>query len=98
MDVEFWHDPHSGRWGMSGRRRRHRLGRRFRRGILKFALLRLVFALLKLLLEVPRYRYDLARASGSRGRPPFEEQAGNLSRFFDDDYEGGHFLAGRRHE
>jgi hypothetical protein len=79
MDVEFWHDPHSGRWGMSGRRRRHRLGRRFRRGILKFALLRLVFALLKLLLEVPRYRYD-------------------LSRFFDDDYEGGHFLAGRRHE
>jgi hypothetical protein len=91
MDVEFWHDPRSGRWGMSGRRCRHRRGRRFRRGILKFALL-------KLLLAIARYGFDLVRASRSKGRPLFEEHAGNLSRFFYDDYEGAHFLAGQRHE
>jgi hypothetical protein len=67
MDVGFWHDPRSRRWGMFGRRCRHHRGRRFKRGILRFALLRLLFALFKLFLEVPRHRYDLVRAFGEKG-------------------------------
>lgn len=115
MDVGFWHDPRSGWWSMFGQRGRHR-GRRFKRGILKFVLL-------KLLSEMPRHGYDLIRAlrekgwgagAGSiypllaaleaagliegreegerrtyevteKGRRLFEEHAGDLGRFFEDE-------------
>ncbi len=59
MDMGFWHDPGSGWWSMYGRRRRHG-GRPLRRGILKFALL-------KLLAEVPRHGYDLIRTIREKG-------------------------------
>jgi DNA-binding PadR family transcriptional regulator len=59
MDFGFWGDPRSGRWGLYGHpRKRH--GRRLRRGILKFALL-------KLLAEMPRHGYELIRAFREKG-------------------------------
>ncbi len=59
MDMRFWGDPRSSRWGMYGHgHRRH--GRRLKRGILKFALL-------KLLSEMPRHGYDLMRAFREKG-------------------------------
>lgn len=120
MDVGFWHDPRSGWWSMFGQRGRHHRGRRLKRGILKFALL-------KLLLEMPRHGYDLIRAfrekgliagAGSiypllaaleaaglveghdegerrtyqvteKGRRLFEEHAGDLGRFLDEDEDEG---------
>jgi DNA-binding PadR family transcriptional regulator len=60
MDVGFWHDPRSGWWSMFGQRGRHHRGRRLKRGILKFALL-------KLLMEMPRHGYDLIRAFREKG-------------------------------
>jgi DNA-binding PadR family transcriptional regulator len=58
MNVGFW-DLRSGRWGMYGPgRRRH--GKRLKRGILKFALLKLVA-------EMPRHGYDLMRAFREKG-------------------------------
>lgn len=59
MNMGFWHDPRSGWWGANGNRGRHR-GRRLKRGILKFALL-------KLLAEVPRHGYELIRAFREKG-------------------------------
>jgi DNA-binding PadR family transcriptional regulator len=59
MDLGFWRDPRSGWWSAQGRRgRRH--GRRLKRGILKFVLL-------KLLAEMPRHGYDLIRAFREKG-------------------------------
>jgi DNA-binding PadR family transcriptional regulator len=59
MNMGFWHDPRSGWWSMYGRHgQRH--GRRFKRGILKFVLL-------KLLAEMPRHGYDLIRAFREKG-------------------------------
>jgi hypothetical protein len=90
MDVGFWHDPRSGRWGISGRRCRHHRGRRFRRGILKLALFQLFFALLKVLLEAPRHRSDLVRAFREKGwvdeDPPRRPRSSSL------------FLGGQRRE
>jgi DNA-binding PadR family transcriptional regulator len=62
MDAGFWGNPHAGWWGAQGRSaRRHRPGmRRLRRGILKFALL-------KLLADLPRHGYDLMRAMHEKG-------------------------------
>jgi DNA-binding PadR family transcriptional regulator len=61
MDFGFWSDPRSGRWwGHAEGRHRKRVGRRFRKGILKFALL-------KLLAEVPRHGYDLMREIREKG-------------------------------
>lgn len=60
MNTDFWDDP---RWGLRGwhGHREHRRGmRRMRRGILKFALL-------KLLDELPRHGYDLIRAVREKG-------------------------------
>lgn len=59
MDFGFWGDPGSGRWGMFGHRYR-RGGKRRKRGILKFALL-------KLLAEMPRHGYELIRAFREKG-------------------------------
>jgi DNA-binding PadR family transcriptional regulator len=60
MEIGFWADPRSEWW--SGRHWRHqRRGmRRMRRGVLKFALL-------KLLDELPRHGYDLIRAVREKG-------------------------------
>lgn len=58
MDIGFW-EPHTGRWGWYGGRR-HRGMRRLRRGILKFALL-------KMLDELPRHGYDLIREIRRKG-------------------------------
>jgi|SRR5579863_694996 len=59
MDIGFWGDPRSERWGRYGHRQgRH--GRRHKRGILKFALL-------KLLAETPRHGYELIRAFREKG-------------------------------
>lgn len=59
MNTGYWDDP---RWGMRGwQGRAYRRGmRRMRRGILKFALL-------KLLDELPRHGYDLIRAVREKG-------------------------------
>jgi len=58
MNIGFW-DLRSGRWGMYGPgHRRH--GKRLKRGILKFALL-------KLLAEMPRHGYELMRAFREKG-------------------------------
>ncbi len=59
MDIGFW-DPSSGHWGWYGPRHARRGARRMRRGILKFALL-------KLLDELPRHGYDLIRAVREKG-------------------------------
>jgi DNA-binding PadR family transcriptional regulator len=59
MDIGFW-EPHSGRWGWYGGRRHHRGMRRLRRGILKFALL-------KMLDELPRHGYELIREIRRKG-------------------------------
>jgi DNA-binding PadR family transcriptional regulator len=59
MDIGNWGDPRSRWWGSHGPG--HRRGmRRMRRGILKFALL-------KLLDELPRHGYDLIRAVREKG-------------------------------
>ena len=57
MNLEFWQAP---RWGRRGMGARWRHGRRFKRGILKFVLL-------KLLAEEPRHGYDLIRAFRHKG-------------------------------
>jgi DNA-binding PadR family transcriptional regulator len=59
MDIGYF-DPRSGEWGWFGGRGRRRGMRRLRRGILKFALL-------KLLDELPRHGYDLIRAVREKG-------------------------------
>ncbi len=60
MDTGFWGDPRSGGgWWHEGRHRRRGM-RRLRRGVLKFALL-------KLLDELPRHGYDLIRAVREKG-------------------------------
>lgn len=59
MNMGFWDDPRSGYWGWYGPRVR-RGTRKMRRGILKFALL-------KLLDELPRHGYDLIRAVRAKG-------------------------------
>jgi DNA-binding PadR family transcriptional regulator len=58
MDIGFW-DLRSGRWGMYGPGRRRR-GKRLKRGILKFVLL-------KLLAEMPRHGYDLMKVFREKG-------------------------------
>jgi DNA-binding PadR family transcriptional regulator len=60
MDTGFWGDPRSEWWGRHEWRQRRRGMRRMRRGILKFALL-------KLLDELPRHGYDLIRAVREKG-------------------------------
>lgn len=60
MGMGFWHGPHSDWWGAYGRSRGRHPGRRLRRGILKFALL-------KLLAEMPRHGYELIRAFREKG-------------------------------
>lgn len=61
MDMGFWHDPRSGWWNVYGRERpARRVGRRWRRGLLKFVLL-------KLLAEVPRHGYELIQAFRNKG-------------------------------
>ena len=60
MGLGFWQDPRSVWWSASGRRRGSARGRRLRRGVLKFVLL-------KLLAEMPRHGYDLIRAFREKG-------------------------------
>lgn len=60
MDIGFWGEPRSGGWWWHEGRRHRRGMRRMRRGILKFALL-------KLLDELPRHGYDLIRAVREKG-------------------------------
>jgi DNA-binding PadR family transcriptional regulator len=60
MDMGFWVDPHSGWWGRHAGRHHRRGMRRLRRGVLKFALL-------KLLADVPRHGYDLIREIREKG-------------------------------
>lgn len=60
MDIGFWGDPRSAWWGQPHRRHRRHGMRRLRRGILKFALL-------KLLAELPRHGYDLMREIREKG-------------------------------
>jgi len=59
VDIGFWGGLRSDKWGLYGHRRR-RHGRRLKRGVLKFALL-------KLLADVPRHGYDLIRAFREKG-------------------------------
>ncbi|HET6275297.1 MAG TPA: PadR family transcriptional regulator [Candidatus Cybelea sp.] len=60
MDIGFWGNPRSGGWWRHEERRHRRGMRRMRRGVLKFALL-------KLLDELPRHGYDLIRAVREKG-------------------------------
>jgi DNA-binding PadR family transcriptional regulator len=60
MNIGFWGDPRSDWWGGHGWRHHRRGMRRMRRGILKFAVL-------KLLEELPRHGYDLIRAVREKG-------------------------------
>ena len=60
MDMGFWKDPRHERWSAWGRHQGRHGVRRLRRGILKFALL-------KLLAELPRHGYDLIRAVREKG-------------------------------
>jgi len=60
MNIGFWSGPRSGGWWHEGRQHRGGMRRRLRRGILKFALL-------KLLAEVPSHGYDLIRAVREKG-------------------------------
>jgi DNA-binding PadR family transcriptional regulator len=60
MNMGFWSDPRSDWWGRREWRHGRRGMRRLRRGILKFALL-------KLLDELPRHGYDLMRAVREKG-------------------------------
>ncbi len=60
MFMRFWQGPRSDWWAGGHHRGRHHGMRRFRRGILKFVLL-------KLLAELPRHGYDLIRAVRERG-------------------------------
>lgn len=57
MNGGFWNVPG---WGAGFGSRGHRLGRKFKRGILKFVLL-------KLLADQPRHGYDLIRMFRSKG-------------------------------
>jgi DNA-binding PadR family transcriptional regulator len=59
MESGFWSGPGGGLWGRHERRHRHGM-RRLRRGVLKFALL-------KLLAENGRHGYDLIRAVREKG-------------------------------
>jgi DNA-binding PadR family transcriptional regulator len=59
MGMGFWHER-SGWWGAYGRRGPRHSGRRLRRGILKYALL-------KLLAEAPSHGYDLIRVFREKG-------------------------------
>ena len=58
--MKTWDDPQWGWWGRYAGRARHRGMRRMRRGVLKFALL-------KMLDELPRHGYDLIRAMRQQG-------------------------------
>jgi len=58
--MGFWGDPRSEWWGRHERRHFRRGVRRMRRGVLKFAVL-------KLLSELPRHGYDLIRAVREKG-------------------------------
>ncbi len=58
--MGFWGDPRSEWWGRHDRRQFRRGVRRMRRGVLKFAVL-------KLLSELPRHGYDLIRAVREKG-------------------------------
>src|SRR5689334_2440395 len=58
MNIGFWGDARG--WGMHGHGPRRHGMRRLRRGILKFALL-------KLLSEMPRHGYDLIREVRQKG-------------------------------
>jgi DNA-binding PadR family transcriptional regulator len=60
MDIGFWENPRSDWWGRHEPRHLRRGMRRMRRGVLKFALL-------KLLDELPRHGYDLIRAVREKG-------------------------------
>lgn len=60
MHMGFWGDPRSEWWGRQERRHFRRGARRMRRGVLKFAVL-------KLLSELPRHGYDLIRAVREKG-------------------------------
>lgn len=60
MNMGYWGDPQSGWWSWPGKRERRHGMRRMRRGILKFAVL-------KLLDELPRHGYDLIRAVREKG-------------------------------
>jgi DNA-binding PadR family transcriptional regulator len=60
MNLGFWDNPRSGWWGRHAWSIRRQGMRRFRRGILKFVLL-------KLLAELPRHGYDLIRAVREKG-------------------------------
>jgi DNA-binding PadR family transcriptional regulator len=60
MGIGFWGDPRSG-WSEKAERRHRRHGmRRFRRGILKFAVL-------KMLADMPRHGYDVMREVREKG-------------------------------
>jgi DNA-binding PadR family transcriptional regulator len=58
--MNFWGAPHSDWWGQQERRQWRRGMRRMRRGVLKFALL-------KLLDDLPRHGYELIRAMREKG-------------------------------
>ncbi len=60
MNMGFRQDPRHGWWSAWGRHPGRHGARRLKRGILKFALL-------KLLAELPRHGYDLIRAIRERG-------------------------------
>jgi DNA-binding PadR family transcriptional regulator len=60
MDIGFWGDPRSEWWGRHGRGHGRKNFRRLRRGVLKFAVL-------KLLAELPRHGYDVMRAIREKG-------------------------------
>jgi DNA-binding PadR family transcriptional regulator len=60
MNTGFWGDPRSDWWGRHERHHHRRGVRRLKRGILKFAVL-------KLLEELPRHGYDLIRAVREKG-------------------------------
>ena len=60
MDMGSWHDPRFGWWGRHGPRHGRYAGRRLRRGILKFVLL-------KFLADAPRHGYELIRAFREKG-------------------------------
>ncbi len=60
MDIGFGGDPRPGRWGRMFGQPHRRHGRRRKRGLLKFAML-------KLLAEMPRHGYELMRAFREKG-------------------------------
>ncbi len=60
MDIGFWGAPESSFWRSRERHHRRHGMRRLRRGVLKFAML-------KLLAEIPRHGYDLMREIREKG-------------------------------